>query len=310
MGFGCILRPAYMSNRIHYTHCPVCNSTHINPLVTVKDHSVSGESFVVWQCSQCNLRFTQDAPDADSIGPYYKSENYISHTNTSKGFINKAYQTVRTYTLKQKAKLIQKYTGQQQGKLLDVGAGNGAFLLQMKKEGWEITGVEPDADARKVALKDFGLPLLEAGCMQTLPPAQFDAITLWHVLEHVHDLHGQVEHLKSLLKQRGKLFIAVPNYSALDADIYKLYWAAYDVPRHLYHFTPSAMQALMQRHGLKIIATKPMWFDSFYISLLSSKYKNGSSRLLGAFISGLRSNIKALSSKDRCSSLIYIIQKV
>jgi 2-polyprenyl-3-methyl-5-hydroxy-6-metoxy-1,4-benzoquinol methylase len=299
-----------MSNRIHYSQCPVCNSTAINPLVTIKDHSVSGESFVVWQCSQCRLRFTQDVPDAESIAPYYKSENYISHTNTSKGFINSAYQKVRTYTLKQKAALIQHYTGQQQGKLLDVGAGNGAFLLQMKREGWEITGVEPDADARKVALKDFGLPLLENACMQTLPHAHFDAITLWHVLEHVHNLHEVVEHLKSLLKPKGKLFIAVPNYEALDADIYKLYWAAYDVPRHLYHFAPAAMQALLKQHGLKLVATKPMWFDSFYISLLSSKYKNGNSRLIGSFISGLRSNLKAFSNKAKCSSLIYIIEKV
>lgn len=297
------------SNRIHYTHCPVCHSPQIDPLVTIKDHSVSGESFVIWQCSQCALRFTQDVPDADSIAPYYKSEDYISHTNTSKGFINKAYQTVRTYTLKRKAALIQQYTGQQQGKLLDVGAGNGAFLLQMKKEGWEITGVEPDADARKVALKDFGLPLLENACMQTLPTAHFDAITMWHVLEHVHDLHGQIEHLKSLLKAKGKLVIAVPNYQALDADIYKLYWAAYDVPRHLYHFAPRSIEALMQQHGLKVVQVQPMWFDSFYISLLSSKYKNGSNRMIGSFISGVRSNLKALSDKKKCSSLIYIIEK-
>ena len=298
-----------MSNRIHYSHCPVCSSTQINPLVTIKDHSVSGESFVLWQCSQCSLRFTQDVPDADSIAPYYKSEAYISHTNTSKGLINKAYQTVRGYTLKQKAKLIQKHTGRQQGKLLDVGAGTGAFLLQMKKEGWEITGVEPDADARKVALKEHGMPLLETGCMQTLPPAHFDAITLWHVLEHVHNLHAEVERLKSLLKQKGKLFIAVPNYQALDADIYKLYWAAYDVPRHLYHFAPASIEALMQQHGLKVVSTQPMWFDSFYISLLSSQYKNGKSRWIGSFISGVRSNLRALSDKNKCSSLIYIIEK-
>lgn len=298
-----------MSNRIHYTHCPVCHSPQIDPLVTIKDHSVSGESFVVWQCRQCSLRFTQDVPDAESIAPYYKSEDYISHTNTSKGFINKAYQTVRTYTIRQKAKLVQRYTGLQQGKLLDVGAGTGSFLLQMKKEGWETTGVEPDGDARKVALKDFGLPLLENSCMQTLPSAHFDAITMWHVLEHVHDLHGQMAHLKSLLKLKGKLIIAVPNYGALDADIYKLYWAAYDVPRHLYHFSPGAVQALMQQHGLKIIDTKPMWFDAFYISLLSSQYKNGKSKLIGAFISGLRSNLKTLMDKKKCSSLIYIIEK-
>ena len=127
-----------MSNRVHYTDCPVCASTHIHPLLTIKDHSVSGENFVVWQCNDCSLRFTQDVPDADSIGPYYKSPDYISHTNTSKGLINSLYQKVRTFTLKQKAKVIEQYTGLENGKLLDVGAGAGAFLAQMKKEGWEV----------------------------------------------------------------------------------------------------------------------------------------------------------------------------
>ena len=202
---------------------------------------------------------------------------------------------------------MKKATQQKSGTLLDIGAGTGAFLHHMQQQGWAVTGIEPDADARNVARETFGINLQTPDQLQKLPPNQFDAITLWHVLEHVHQLHTYMDILKSLLKPGGKLFIAVPNYQSLDADIYRLAWAAYDVPRHLYHFSPQSMQALTQRHGLKIISQKPMWFDAFYISLLSSKYKNGNLNWMGALLSGLRSNVNAVFNKNKCSSLIYVI---
>ena len=179
----------------------------------------------------------------------------------------------------------------------------------MKEKGWEITGIEPDAGARQQAKNLFNIELQETNALAQLSANGFDAITLWHVLEHVHQLHTYVERLKSLLRPNGKLFIAVPNYQSLDSSIYKLYWAAYDVPRHLYHFTPRAIAILMEKHGLKLISKKPMWFDSFYISLLSSKYKSGKTKWIGAGLNGLRSNLKALFNKDNCSSIIYIIEK-
>ena len=296
-----------MDFKVHYDTCPVCGSTSIHPLLTVKDYSVSGEAFVVWTCENCSLRFTQDVPDESTIGRYYKSENYISHTNTSKGFINQLYLRARNITLKVKSGVLKKYTGLQSGNLLDVGAGTGAFLKHMQQEGWQVTGVEPDADARMVAQQIFGLKLQPATMLRGLHARSFDAITLWHVLEHVHDLHGYMDFLKSLLKPNGKLFIAVPNYESGDAGIYRLAWAAYDVPRHLYHFSPKAMNTLVQRHGLKLIAQKPMWLDAFYISLLSSKYRHGKTHWIGAISSGLRSNVNALFNKERCSSLIYVI---
>jgi 2-polyprenyl-3-methyl-5-hydroxy-6-metoxy-1,4-benzoquinol methylase len=296
-----------MNNRVHYSHCPICSSTAINPLLTVKDYTVSHEEFVIWQCGECSLRFTQDVPDADSIGPYYQSEDYISHTNTNKGLVNQLYQRVRKLTLEQKAKLIQEVTGLQTGSLLDVGCGIGAFVHTMQEKGWQATGLEPDANTRHLSKELFGLELKEASALFSLTPSTFDAITLWHVLEHVHDLHEYVEQLKTLLKPGGRLFIAVPNYKSLDASIYGSSWAAYDVPRHLYHFTPKAIQTLMKQHGLEVVNEKPMWFDSFYISMLSSKYRHGKTSLFGSFISGLRSNITAFTNKERCSSLIYII---
>jgi 2-polyprenyl-3-methyl-5-hydroxy-6-metoxy-1,4-benzoquinol methylase len=296
-----------MSN-VHYTHCPVCESSAIHPLLTVKDHSVSGEEFVIWQCSNCSLRFTQDVPDETSIGPYYQSPDYISHSNTNKGLLNKLYQRVRKFTLRQKASLIIKNTCAK-GSILDIGAGIGAFLDQMKKSQWQITGIEPDEGARAQAKNLFGIDLLNTPALQQLPHDNYDAITLWHVLEHVEALHEYVEKLKALLKPGGKIFIAVPNYTSTDAHIYGNYWAAYDVPRHLYHFTPKAMRILLQKHGLKITAIKPMWFDAFYISLLSSKYRKGKTNWMAAGISGVRSNLKTLFTHSASSSVIYIISK-
>jgi 2-polyprenyl-3-methyl-5-hydroxy-6-metoxy-1,4-benzoquinol methylase len=298
-----------MIGRKHYTECPVCSSRDINPLLTVKDFSVSKEDYVIWQCAQCSLRFTQDVPDEVSIGPYYKSPDYISHTNTDKGFINRTYQKVRNHTLQQKAGLVISQTGVQKGKIMDVGCGTGAFLNVMREKGWSIQGIEPDYDARMLAKDLYNIEPKEPSAIAEIQNGSLDAITLWHVLEHVHELHPYIERLKELLKRDGKLFIAVPNYQSLDAAHYRPYWAAYDVPRHLYHFSPKSMEVLMQQHGLQIKEKKPMWFDSFYISLLSSKYHTGKPKYLSAFFNGLRSNINALTDRNKCSSIIYIISK-
>jgi SAM-dependent methyltransferase len=295
-------------SRIHYADCPVCNSRDIQPILTAKDHTVSGESFVIWHCSNCSLRFTQDVPDEDSIGPYYQSQDYISHSNTSKGLINQLYQRVRNHTLEQKASLVISNTVPQ-GKMLDVGAGIGAFLNTMKTKGWEVVGVEPDEGARQQAKILYNLSLKPAEDFSDLPPNSFHAITLWHVLEHVHALHDYVEQLKQLLMTDGKLFIAVPNYQSKDAAHYRSHWAAYDVPRHLYHFSPASIEVLLKAHGLKLVEKKPMWFDSFYISLLSSKYKKGRTSWIGAGINGIRSNLAAVANNDRTSSLIYMASK-
>lgn len=298
-----------MPGLVHYTHCPVCGTDVSQPLITVKDYTVSGERFAIMECSSCTLRFTQEVPDAASIAPYYKSENYISHTNTSKGLINRLYQAVRKRTLQQKKRLIENQTGISQGSLLDVGSGTGAFASTMQQAGWRVTGLEPDADARKVGKEEYHIELADINEFYQLPVSSYDAITMWHVLEHVHELQGYMAQLKSVLKDNGRLFIAVPNYTSKDAAIYKEYWAAYDVPRHLYHFSPQSMKLLVEKHGLKIVAYKAMWYDSFYVSLLSSKYKNGKTNLIGSFFNGLRSNLKAMGDVKRCSSVIYVIGK-
>jgi SAM-dependent methyltransferase len=298
-----------MSQIIHYTQCPVCGSSDIKIVLSVKDYTVSGELFPIAECNACSLRFTQDVPDADGIIPYYKSEDYISHSNTSKGLINRLYQSVRKRTLRKKRRLVQRATGMGKGHLLDVGSGTGAFVSEMALHGWYATGLEPDEGARQVAKKEYNIELKDIDQLFHLPAGSFDAITLWHVLEHVHELSAYIQQLKTLLKENGKLFIAVPNYTSKDADISKKYWAAYDVPRHLYHFSPCSMRVLMEKHGLKLLDHKPMWYDSFYISMLSSKYKKGKTKLVSSFFNGLRSNLKAIGNVKRCSSVIYIIKK-
>ncbi|RYD77803.1 MAG: class I SAM-dependent methyltransferase [Sphingobacteriales bacterium] len=294
---------------IHYDDCPVCGQKNIADKFVVKDYTVSGEEYMLQQCRDCSFVFTQDIPSQDEIGPYYASQNYISHSNTQKGFINNIYHRVRKITLASKRKLIEDKTGISKGNHLDVGCGTGAFLNEMKNAGWKITGLELDETARKNAQELFNINPQPSHELFSLPAESYDAITMWHVLEHVHQLHEYVAQLKKLLKPGGKLFIAVPNYTSSDAAHYQRFWAAYDVPRHLYHFSPASMRVLMEKHALQVLQTKPMWFDSFYVSMLSEQYKNGKGNIIGAFFTGLLSNAKALFNKERCSSVIYVIGK-
>jgi SAM-dependent methyltransferase len=294
---------------IHYTVCPSCGSAHLQPALKASDQTVSRSVFDIVQCGDCHLRFTQDVPDANSIGRYYRSDDYISHTDTSKGVVNRLYHLIRKQTLSDKRRLLQAATCLQKGRLLDIGSGTGAFAAHMQEQGWEVTGLEPDEMARERASSLYGLSLMSTDSLYSLPADQFDAITLWHVLEHVHTLHLYLEQLKKLLKRGGHIFIAVPNYTSFDATVYKGFWAAYDVPRHLYHFSPDSMERLLAQHGLQLQVTRPMWYDSFYISMLSEKYKNGRGNALRAAGVGLVSNLRAFVDKSKCSSVIYVVGK-
>jgi len=295
---------------IHYSACPSCFSESLRPALQAIDHTVSHEPFGIWECGNCGLRFTQDVPDEAAIGAYYRSQDYISHSNTSKGLVNRLYHTIRRQTLADKYRLIVSATRARQGQLLDLGAGTGAFAGYMQGRGWGVTGLEPDELARERARADHGVVLLDTDQLFSLPVESYDAITLWHVLEHVHALHSYMERLKMLVKKSGRIFIAVPNYTSLDARVYKEAWAAYDVPRHLYHFSPDAMESLLARHGLQLQFSQPMWYDSIYISMLSEKYRgNGRGNLPRALMNGVVSNVKAFIDKSRCSSLVYVVSK-
>jgi len=294
---------------IHHSQCPVCKSTTIHFSFSAKDNTVSKEMYEIWECEYCNVLFTQDAPQADKMDSYYSSTEYISHSDTQEGIINKLYHQVRNITLSEKKNLIEKECGIATGKLLDVGCGTGAFINKMKKSGWQVTGLEPDQGARDKAYTLYNIIVKPPVDMYNLPGGHFDVITLWHVLEHVHDLHGYIDQLKKLLTEKGRLFIAVPNHTSGDAENYKELWAGYDVPRHLYHFSPYSMNILMNIHGMQVKKIKPMWFDSFYVSMLSEKYKREDGDMFSAVISGLSSNAKAIFNKEKCSSVIYITGK-
>ncbi|WP_153796162.1 class I SAM-dependent methyltransferase [Foetidibacter luteolus] len=298
-----------MSETITYGACCFCNSENITKVFTAKDYTVSKTEFEIWHCNNCTGRFTQHVPDQQSIGAYYQSVDYVSHSDTKKGFINRLYHLVRKYTLQSKRKLVIQASGVAKGSLLDIGAGTGAFANEMKVAGWQVTALEPDETARQNAFNNYQLNLLAPETIYRLPGSSYDVITLWHVLEHVHDLHGYFTAFQKLLKPGGILLVAVPNYSSYDAEVYQQYWAAYDVPRHLYHFSPECMRQLAAQHGFNILSYKPMWFDSFYVSMLSEQYKNGKGNLFAAFNTGLASNRRAMKDVKKCSSVIYVMRK-
>lgn len=294
---------------IQHSSCPACQSTRIQHKYNIKDHSVSGEIFPLWICFDCRFMFTQSIPDANAIGPYYQSSAYVSHTDTREGLINRLYHMIRNLTLRSKKQLLVRHTRKASGKLLDLGCGTGAFLKKMHDAGWQVQGLEPDESAAMIARERSGLQVDTPENLHALQSDSFDAITLWHVLEHVHTLTEYLQTLHRILKKDGVLFIAVPNHTSLDARHYQEAWAAYDVPRHLYHWSPQSMQLMLEKNGFELVGKRPMWFDAFYVSMLSEPYLTGKKNLFKAIWVGFRSNFAAMINKDRCSSIIYIIRK-
>lgn len=270
--------------------------------ITLLDHSVSKESFSLFLDENLQLLATVPQPSADQLPKYYESDDYISHTDGKRTLFEKAYHFVKSIALKRKTRLIAKY--QSLGALLDLGAGTGDFLNAAKADGWQVTGVEPSEKAREIA-HHKGLQLHPDATL--LPDYSFDVITMWHVLEHVPDVNSQIIALKRLLKPGGTIVIAVPNFKSYDANHYGEYWAAYDVPRHLWHFSRTAIAKLFGAQGMVLKDVLPMKFDAFYVALLSEKYKTGKMNYVKALRIGLQSNAKAAKTGEY-SSLIYVLQ--
>ena len=275
--------------------------------LSVKDHSVSGEEFQLIYNSQLEILETSPQPSEEQLPKYYQSEDYISHTDAKRNLFEKVYHFIKTIALKRKLKLINSFNVEEK-KLLDVGCGTGDFLKVAKDHNWSVSGIEPNLEARIIANKKTDNSVFDIEQLLTFEKHSFDIITLWHVLEHLPKLDDHIAILESLLKPNGRLVIAVPNYKSFDANYYKGYWAAFDVPRHLWHFSQNTISKLVQQKGMEVIKTEPMIFDAFYVSLLSEKYKNGFMNPIKAFWIGWRSNLKAKRSGE-FSSLIYIIKK-
>ena len=287
--------------------CPACAGTSFTPYLTCQDQLVSQKLFSIQQCERCQLLFTNPRPGAESIGAYYKSDTYISHDDTRKGVIDTVYRTVRSYALSQKESWIRSMNGGV-GALLDYGCGTGAFIKECQDKGWTVTGFEPDDDARRLAGERTSQKILKDS-NELKTQANLDVITLWHVLEHVANLTDTLAMLASKLKTGGYLVIAVPNPASKDASMYGPNWAAYDVPRHLYHFTPGVLTELIETYGLKLQKRLPMKFDAFYIAMLSTKHRDGRINYVESFINGLRSN-EAAAKTGNYSSLTYVFRKL
>lgn len=282
------------------------NSVSKNVYIKVKDHSVSGEDFELRYNSELKMLETYPQPAPEVLPHYYKSEDYISHTDSRRNSFEQIYHFAKGIALNRKLKLINQYAKSRKI-VLDVGCGTGDFLKVAASDKWEISGIEPNAQARAIANKKTNDSVLDADQLSKFTAHSFDVITLWHVLEHMPDLDTQFAALKNLLKPDGALIIAVPNYKSFDAELYKEFWAAYDVPRHLWHFSQDSIKSLGDKAKMKVVKTIPMKFDAFYVSLLSEKYKSGKMNYFKGFWNGWRSNRKAKGSGEY-SSLIYVLK--
>jgi SAM-dependent methyltransferase len=277
-------------------------------LLSCKDYTVSQERFDLDQCLTCGLVFTNPRPKDSELNRYYQSDSYISHSNKATSIVDRVYKIARQFTLKWKYDLLQKHSRIKPASILDYGCGTGAFLHECQQRNMKIAGVEPNATARQQAQALTGVEI-----QSELVEAKdvYDAITLWHVLEHVSDLNATLEKLRSLLSENGTMFIAVPNHQSQDARKYGEHWAAYDVPRHLWHFDRQSMTRLLNKHNMKVGGILPMILDAYYVSLLSEKYRSGKQGIIGmgrAIVRATQSNIEATRNQEY-SSLIYIAQK-
>lgn len=279
------------------------NKLREDSILFCKDHTVSGNRYELKLDREKEMLVTFPRPEPEELHKFYQSEKYISHTDSSASLFDKIYQKVKSYMADKKLKWIEKEC-RGKGAILDIGAGTGDFLVRAEKRGWEIAGVEPNSDARKLASKK-GVTLNDSTA--NFRAGAFDVITMWHVLEHVPDLEAQIRELKRLLKRDGLIIVAVPNYRSYDAQKYKENWAAYDVPRHLWHFSQNGIRKLFSGEGFKIDRTRGLMFDAYYVSLLSEKYR-GSSFPLKGLLTGLVSNLKAQRTSEY-SSLAYFIRK-
>ena len=296
-------------NKLLIKECPLCGKSNLECEMTCTDFYATNEEFDVICCSDCGFKFTQNVPVEAEIGKYYESPDYISHSDTQKGLMNAVYHRVRRYMLGQKARIVERSTGLTTGKLLDIGTGTGYFSALMHQLGWKVSAIEKSASARLFAKDHFGLDVLPESELQNLPISQFDVITLWHVMEHLEHLHDMWDKLFTLLAPNGVLIVAVPNCESYDAHKYSQYWAAYDVPRHLWHFSPDSMKRLASQHNFELSETHPMPFDAFYISILSEKYKKHTFPFLRGMFTGTKAAFSARNNKEKSSSIIYIFRK-
>ena len=287
--------------------CPICLSSDLQKKFNCTDHSTSKEEFTIVSCETCDFKFTNPRPKDKSLGSYYKSDKYISHTNNKKGLFNWMYHTVRKYSITTKLNLLKKISKNKNH--LDIGCGTGEFLNACKNSGFKTEGIEPSKLAREQAINNYNLSVTHNTELDQFKSSQFDTISMWHVLEHIPELNKTIREFNRILNKNGKVIIAVPNHNSWDAKYYKEYWAGWDTPIHLWHFSKLSIEKIFKIHDFKLIEKKPMLFDSYYVSLLSEEFKTGKKKYVKGFTIGLLSNIIGIISKRGCSSIIYVFEK-
>jgi SAM-dependent methyltransferase len=285
-------------------NCPICANPDFSIFLCGKDNFLSGEEFTILKCDNCDFRFTNPRPDETEMNRYYDSPDYIAHNARRRTLLMTIYKSVRKFSIRNKYSIINKFST---GKvLMDIGCGTGEFLNYCRKMNFVTIGIEPNEKARNFAIYDLGLTIFNERQLDEFFPATFDVITMWHVLEHVHKLNERLQLIHELITPDGTLIIAVPDSDSWDARKYKEFWAAYDLPRHLYHFTPDSLKHLLRKNGFGVETIIPLKIDAFYISLLSEKYLWGKQNYISALLNGIRSNIYGGKNKNNYSSLIYI----
>jgi SAM-dependent methyltransferase len=294
---------------VHNFACPLCSSEKISIYLNSRDYFLTGEPFALFKCSSCGFVFTQDYPEEHEMGKYYESEEYLSHNDSSNGFSDRIYRLVRNIMLGRKKGMVRKFTGLKKGNILDIGSGSGHFAMKMKKAGWQVKGIEINEKTRKLSASKLGLDIIDPKEIGTLKTASFDCITLWHVLEHFHKPFEYYNEIMRLLKPGAICITALPNCSSYDARHYREFWAAFDVPRHLWHFTPSTFALFSEKTGFQTEKILNLPADVFYISYVSEKYKEVNNPFLKGIIRAKFYAIGAFFKIERSSSLIYILRK-
>ncbi len=294
---------------VHHAVCPLCSSEKIGLQFSCTDHFVSRKDFAVFKCSSCDFLFTQDYPEEIDIAQYYESDNYISHSDTSAGISNKLYRIARSVMLGKKKNLIINATGLKKGTILDIGSGTGYFAATMKKAGWMTKGIEINEKARNFSRSHFLLEIDSPDKISAYMANSFDCITLWHVLEHFHDPFKNISDIYRLLKPGAICVIALPNCNSYDAKHFNRFWAAWDVPRHLWHFNPATFRLFSEKAGLSLEKLRSLPLDVFYISMLSEKYKGSGFSFIKGMTKAKWFAFLSFFNKRRSSSIIYILRK-
>lgn len=271
----------------------------------VKDHFLSQEVFEIKNTEWPGVKKTSPIPLY--LDKYYESKNYISHYQERKTLKNRLYKFFQLFNLKYKKNILKNLVPKG-SKVLDYGAGAGEFANLLQHD-FETLAFEPNNNAAFFLIKK----LITGKVIQNLDEIEnksLSAITLWHVLEHIPDPKNILKVFWDKLEDGGYLVLALPNPNSLDAKIYQEYWAAWDVPRHLYHYNENGIKEITKDYFL-LKATKPLILDAYYISWISEKYqkKNPIMAFIKGVWNGYKSNKKAKKTGEY-SSKIYVLKKI